>query len=366
MATPSFTTFVRTATASALVLSLTACMPGTDSPTPTANPTTSVETEGDAPENSLVRVVVHDSFQLSDELKAQFEQQSGYTLEVVTNGDGGALVNKLVLTKDAPLGDVAYGVDNTFASRALSEGVFEEYVPATEGALGAELRLSDGKELTPIDFGDVCLNIDSDYYATVDLAEPLEQDGFFNPAHAGSAVVTNPATSSPGLAFLFATIAKYGEDGYLDYWKQLKDNGLKIVDGWEDAYYVDFSFSGGDRPVVLSYASSPAFTATEDGSRTSTETLMSTCYRQVEYAGVLAGGANPEGAQAFIDFLISDEFQSTIADTMYMYPVSETAEIPEEWASFAPVPDAPATLEPALIDQKRDDWIKEWSAEILG
>lgn len=358
MAVPFLRPVAATSAALALTLSLAACLPGSkdasSSGSTSAAPTT-------------VKVVVHDSFQISDELVAQFEKSSGYDLQLVTNGDGGALVNKLVLTKDAPLGDVAFGVDTTFASRAINEGVFASYTSPVEGAVGQAMRIEGDDTLTPIDFGDVCLNVDSDYFAKIDLAEPLEQDGFFNPANAGLAVVTNPATSSPGLAFLFATIAKYGEDGYLDYWKQLKDNGVKIVDGWEDAYYVDFTATGkGDKPIVLSYASSPAFTVTEDGKRTTTESLMSSCFRQVEYAGVLNNAANPEGAQAFIDFLLEKDFQSTVAEAMYMYPVNQEVGLPEAWAQFAPLPETSLKLSSQDITDNREKWIKEWSAEILG
>lgn len=355
---------VVSAVSAALVVALgaTACMPGTD-PAPTG----SSAGTGDSSPNTTVKVVVHDSFQISDELVAQFETSSGYDLQIVTNGDGGALVNKLILTKDAPLGDVAYGVDNTFASRALNEGVFADYVSANEGEKAAELRLPGDESLTAIDFGDVCLNEDLNYFSAVDLSEPLDKDGFFNPAHADKLVVTNPATSTPGLSFLLATIGHFGEDGYLDYWRELVDNGVKIVDGWEDAYYVDFTGTGeGDRPVVLSYASSPAFTVPEGEDLSTTAALLNTCFRQVEYAGVLSGAANPEGAQAFIDFLLTTDYQDTIADAMYMYPVTEGAYLPESWENFAPIPEETVWLDPALIDQKREQWIKEWSAEILG
>lgn len=359
MAVPSRKTAVFIPALVASVLALSACVPSSNG-TPSAS-------ESSSEKSTTVRVVVHDSFQISDEQKASFKASSGYDLQIVTNGDGGALVNKLILTKDSPLGDVAFGVDNTFASRGLAQDVFAPYTSKAQGELGKSLRIGSDDTLTAVDYGDVCLNIDSDYYATVDLVEPLSKDGFFNPAHAGAAVVTNPATSSPGLAFLLATISKYGEDGYLDYWKQLKANGLKIVDGWEDAYYVDFSANGdGERTVALSYASSPAFTVTDDGSRSTTEALLDTCFRQVEYAGVLEGAQNPEGAQAFIDFLLSEEYQNTIPDAMYMYPVSETAVLPEAWAKFAPVPDTTNSLDAELIANNRDQWIKDWSAAIIG
>ena len=325
----------------------------------------------DAGNSSRVTVIVHDSFAISDELKNQFAKETGYALNIVTNGDGGALANKLVLTKDSPLGDVAYGIDNTFASRAVAEGVFAPYESKAQSELGKGLALptanSGSAPLTAIDYGDVCLNLDTAWFADNNVPEPQTLTDLTKPEYRDLTVVTNAATSSPGLSFLLATIGEFGPDEYLNYWGELTDNGLKVVDGWEDAYYVDFSANGeGDRPIALSYASSPAFTLTEDGSESTTTAMLGTCFRQVEYAGVLTNAENPEGAQAFIDFLLGTDFQSTIADAMYMYPATDTVELPADWAKFAPVPEQPIALDPTEIATNRDAWIKAWSAKVIG
>lgn len=345
-----------TLTALTLTAALAGCVPGSSNED---------NAQGETP--SAVTVVVHDSFQMSEEQQADFEKTSGYDLTIVTNGDGGALVNSLILTKDAPIADAVFGVDNTFASRGISEEVFAPYTSEVASQTSRDLALPGDDTLTAIDFGDVCLNVDPTWFENNSLDVPATLDDLADPAYRNLTVVTNPATSSPGLSFLFATIGKYGEDGYLDYWTQLKDNGLKIVDGWEDAYYVDFTATGdGDRPIALSYASSPAFTVTDDGSATTTSALLDTCFRQVEYAGVLHGAANPEGAQAFIDYLLSEDYQTTIPDAMYMYPVADTVELPDAWAQFAPLPTTPISLDPDTIARMRDTWIKDWSAQIIG
>lgn len=343
--------------ATVVTLALTGC----------AMPGSSQGSDPDAEAPKTVKVVVHDSFQFSEEQKAEFEKESGFKVEIITNGDGGALANKLVLTKDSPLGDVAYGIDNTFASRAVAEDVFASYASPNETELGKSLALPGTDSLTAVDYGDVCLNLDPQWFADNNVAEPTGLEDLVKPQYKDLTVVTNAATSSPGLSFLFATIGKFGSDGYLDYWAQLEANGLKVVDGWEDAYYVDFSGTGdGDRPISLSYASSPAFTVTEDGAQTTTKAMLDTCFRQVEYAGVLANAANPQGGQAFIDYLLKDSFQSTIADAMYMYPASDSVALPDAWAQFAPVPSAPISLDPAEIATNRDTWIKAWSAAVIG
>ncbi|MBK5249986.1 MAG: thiamine ABC transporter substrate-binding protein [Actinomycetales bacterium] len=323
--------------------------------------------DGDAG-GGVVRVVTHDSFAVSDDVLAAFEESSGYLVELSAPGDGGALVNQLILTKDAPLGDVAYGIDNSFATRAIGEGVFESYPPAGLPASAAPYAVDDSGSLTPVDVGDVCLNVDHTWFAEQGLTEPVTLEDLTKPEYSNLLVVTNPATSSPGLAFLLATVGAFGEDGWADYWARLKANGVKVVDGWSDAYSVDFSGSSGQgpRPIVLSYSTSPAAEVAEGDTVAGTGALLDTCFRQVEYAGVLAGADNPEGARAFVDFLLSAQFQADIPNQMYMYPVDDSIELPASWAQFAPLAPEPFTVSPAQIDANRDEWIRTWTATVIG
>lgn len=317
--------------------------------------------------SGTVTLVTHDSFALSDGILEQFETESGYDVETVAPGDGGALVNQLILTKDSPLGDVVFGVDNTFAGRAIDEGVFDPYESEALPASATD-DLLPGGDLTPVDRGDVCINADLAWFDEQGVAVPSTLEDLTDPTYADLLVVTNPATSSPGLAFLLATIGAQGEDGYVDYWQALADNGVKVADGWEDAYYVDYTGAGGEggRPLVLSYATSPAFTVTEDGSETTTTALLDTCFRQVEYAGVLAGAENPDGARALVDFLVSRDVQEDVPGQMYMYPVDDDAQLPAEWAQFAPLADEPFTVDADAISANRSDWIETWTATVLG
>ncbi|MHA7133812.1 thiamine ABC transporter substrate-binding protein [Oerskovia turbata] len=336
-------------------LALTACAGSTDAGS------------GDGSASSTVTLVTHDSFNVSEDVLAAFEEESGLTVKQVAPGDGGALVNQLVLTKDAPLGDVVFGIDNSFATRAIDEGVLDPYTPAGLADSAAQYAVGDGA-LTPVDVGDVCVNVDHAWFTDKGLPEPVTLDDLAKPEYKDLLVVTNPATSSPGLSFLLATVGAYGEDGWEAYWGKLKDNGVKVVDGWSDAYSVDFSGGEGKgpRPLALSYSTSPAFTVSEDGATTSTGALLDTCFRQVEYAGVLAGAKNPEGAQQLVDFLVSDAFQADIADTMYMYPANSDIALPEGWAEFAPLSPSPYQVDPAEITANRDEWIKTWTSTVIG
>ena len=319
---------------------------------------------GDASASGTVTLVTHDSWALDEQLIEQFEQESGLTVEVSAAGDAGTLVNQLVLTKDAPLGDAVFGVDNTFASRALEAGVVEEYTPSGLPE-GAEQL---GGALTPVDQGDVCVNADEAWFEQSDLEVPQTLDELADPEYRDLLVVSNPATSSPGLAFLLATIGAYGEDGFEDYWASLVDNGVKVADSWEDAYYVDFSGAGegGERPLALSYATSPAFTVSEDGSESTTSALLETCFRQVEYAGVLTGSDNSEGARELVDFLLTEDVQAALPESMYMYPADPGTELPADWEKFAPQADAPFEVEPAEVSEHRDEWIERWTETVVG
>jgi thiamine transport system substrate-binding protein len=326
---------------------------------------------GDGGKRERVVLVTHDSFVMSEELQREFEQESGYDLQIQASGDAGALTNKLVLTKDDPTGDAVFGIDNTFGSRAIEEGVLAPYdATLPDGAETYVLPGDDGaqgRELTPVDNGNVCVNVDTGWFVEKGLPEPTSLDDLADPAYADLFVTPGATTSSPGLAFLLATIAEYGdskggEGGWQDYWTRLMANGTQLTQGWSDAYEVDFTQGGGggERPIVTSYDSSPAFTLDDDGA-TTTKALLDTCFQQVEYAGVLAGAENPEGAQALVDFMVGRDFQQALPEAMYVFPVDSGAELPADWAQFAQRPTQPLTVDPAEIAANREQWLQEWT-----
>lgn len=339
--------------AAASVLVLANCSSTTTVTTPNGSP--------QPPNGGEVVVVTHDSFAVPDEVRERFEESTGLTVTFVAPGDGGSLVNQLILTKDAPLGDVAFGVDNTFAARALEAGVFTDYVsnsPAASDA--AHFAIPGSTALTAIDYSDVCLNVDLGYFEERGVEPPATFDDLTSAEYRGLVSVTNAATSSPGLAFLLATIAAKG-DGWQEYWAQLKANDVRVTPSWSDTYYTDFSAPnyGGEYPVVLSYASSPPFEVIEG--EPTTAALLDTCFRQVEYAGVLEGARNPEGGRAVVDWLLSNDFQASVAESMYVYPVSSRVELPATWLAYAPLAPEPWFIAPDEIAASRDAWIAEWS-----
>jgi thiamine transport system substrate-binding protein len=312
-----------------------------------------------------VTLITHGSFALSEPVIAQFEAETGLELEVLPADDAGAMVNQLILTREAPLADAVFGIDNTFASRAIEEGILEPYTSPAAGAEQTELTRGLDGQLTAIDFSDVCVNAD---LRAVPEGADLTFADLSDERYKDQLVVQNPATSSPGLAFLLATIAAHGEDGWLDYWKSLKANGVRIVSGWEEAYYQDFSgpSSQGARPLVVSYASSPPAEADPETGQPVTAAALGTCFRQVEYAGVLRGAANPAGAKLLVDFLLSEAVQRDLPASMWVYPAVADTPLPEDWVRLAPLSDGPWLLSPGAIATYRDEWLETFNDQILG
>jgi thiamine transport system substrate-binding protein len=325
---------------------------------------------GSGSSDDTVTLVTHDSFAVSKSVLRDFTKQTGITVKVLKNGDAGAALNQAILTKDAPLGDAFFGVDNTFLSRALAAGIFVPYSAKGIDQVPAALRLDDRRRVTPIDTGDVCVNYDRQWFADRRLPVPTSLDDLADAKYKDRLVVENPATSSPGLAFLLATVAQYGPDGWDGYWKRLRANGVKVVDGWEEAYNTEFSGSAGqgDFPLVVSYASSPpaeVIYAKPKPKTAPTGSIDDTCFRQVEFAGVLKGAAHPAAAKQLVDFMLTRPFQADIPLAMFVFPAVTGTPLPPEFTKYADAPTDPLTLPPAEIGRNREDWIKQWTTTVL-
>ncbi len=330
-----------------------------------------------APEPTAVRtltVLTHDSYSVSNELITNFEAENQVDITFVKSGDTGAALNRVILLQanNTPAGDVFYGVDNTFLSRALEQDIFEPYNSKSLENIPAGFQLDSQKRALPVDYGDVCINYDKAWFAERGLAVPSSLEDLLKPEYAGLLVVQSPATSSPGLAFMLATIAHFGEDGYLDYWQQLVENGVVIVNDWETAYYTNFSGSSGrgGQPMVVSYASSPPaelIYAETPLLEAPTASIIGegTCFRQVEFVGILKGTKNRDLAEKFIDFMLSKEYQEDLPLQMFVFPVNPEAILPEAFIQAAQVLESPAALDPQRISEMREAWIDAWLERVL-
>lgn len=316
---------------------------------------------------ATLTVMTHDSFAISEDVVTTFEQENNVDVVFLASGDTGTMLNKAVLSKDAPLADVMFGVDNTFLSRALEADIFDAYQSPALSDVPAEFVLDSSFRALPVDYGDVCINYDKKYFEENNLAVPASFEDLAKPEYNGLLVVQNPATSSPGLAFMLATRAYFG-DGFLDYWQSLKDNGVVVVDSWETAYYTNFSASSGQgpQPMVVSYASSPAaevFFATEPPADAPTASIVASgmCFRQIEFVGILKNGQNRDLAEKFVDFMLGKQFQEDMPLNMFVYPVNQSAQLPEVFTQYAQVADQPADITYADIAANRDTWIEAWN-----
>jgi len=317
-------------------------------------------------------VMTHDSFAVSEEVVATFEQANNVQVTFLASGDTGAALNKAILTKDAPLADVFYGVDNTFISRALEAGIFEPYQSPALTDVPASFQLDPTHQLTPVDFGDVCINYDKAYFVENSLPVPASLEDLLKPDYNGLLTVENPATSSPGLAFLLATLAHFGDSGYLDFWAALRDNGLVVVNDWETAYYTNFSASSGQgpQPMVVSYGSSPPaeviFAESPlDDAPTASIVGADTCFRQIEFVGILKGTQNRALSEKFVDFMLSQDFQEDMPLQMFVFPINQNATLPDEFVQYAQIPSQPAQLDPTEIAANREAWIQAWTETVL-
>ncbi len=320
----------------------------------------------------VIRVMSHDSFAVSEDVITAFETEHNAEFALLESGDAGSALNQAILSKENPLADVFFGVDNTFLSRALEADIFEPYESPQLADIPDELELDPQHRLLPVDYGDVCLNYDKAWFDEQGIAPPEGLEDLTNPEYEGLLVVENPATSSPGLAFMLATIDHFGEDGWLDYWAALRDNDVLVTSGWEDAYYGQSTWAGGgDRPIVVSYATSPAaevYFAEEPLEVPPTGNVLGdgACFRQIEFVGILnlKGGEHRDLAEALVDFMLSQRFQEDIPLQMFVFPARDDASLPDfyQWAER---PSEPAEVAASEIQENREDWIQQWTETVL-
>ncbi len=349
----------------------TAAAQPTEAPTQPAAQPTEQPTATLAPGQTELILVTHDSFAASEDVIAEFEKANNAKVRILKSGDAGAALNKEILAGSSnPLGDAFFGVDNTFLGRALKADIFEPYKPAGSDAIPSAFQLDPQWRLTPTDYGDVCVNYDIGWLKQKNIPVPQSLEDLAKPQYKSLLVVENPATSSPGLAFLLATIAHFGPDKYLDYWKQLRANDVAVSEGWDDAFNNRFTLSGkGDRPLVVSYATDPGaevffsngkYTEPPNGVITSDQS----CFRQIEFVGVLKGAKHPDLAKKWIDFMLSTRFQQDIPGQMFVFPVVPNTPLPD-WFKFAAQVQTPAQVAPDQIDANREKWINAWTQTVL-
>lgn len=329
--------FIRTLLVASFVVAVTACS------SPSSN------TSIDATPNE-VTLLAYDAFTPKEGIFDVFTAATGAKVKVVTGGDSGVLISKAILTAGTPEGDVLWGLDNTLLSRAQKDDLLTSY--------------------EPVDTGDICVNYDKQWFASRDIAPPKFFEDLALPAYKNLLVVQDPVASSPGLGFLLGTIAHFGVDKWQNYWKSLKENGVRVSPDWTSAYTIDFSGSSGKGkyPLVVSYGSSPpaeVLYAEKPIDTPPTAVIESTCFRQTEYVGALRGTRNPNLAAQLISYLLDVPFQESMPLSLFVFPVNKNATLPDLFTKFAVAPKNPLTLDPTDIEKNRDAWLNSWREIIL-
>jgi thiamine transport system substrate-binding protein len=317
-----------------------------------------------------VVLVTHDSFVITKKERAAFERESGLKLRILQSGDAGQALTTALLTAGNPQGDVFFGVDNNLLSRALAGDLFEPYEPNALAHVDSQYVLDRRHRATPVDHSEVCVDYDRTWFAAHGIEPPRSIDDLTSPRYRGLLVAENPATSTPGLAFMLATVARYGNNGWRGYWTKLRENRALVVDDWEDAYNARFTGGSahGRYPIVVSYSTDPAAAVVFAGkklSRSPVGAVTDSCFRQIELAGVLRGARNAKGARELIDFLLSNRFQAGMPLTMFVLPVRDGVPKPAVFRRFNPVVSRPLELSPATIGANRDRWVSEWTDTVL-
>ena len=329
--------FIGTLLAASFVVAVTACSSSSSNSSIDATP-------------NEVTLLAYDAFTPQEGIFDAFTAATGAKVKVVTGGDSGVLISKAILTAGTPEGDVLWGLDNTLLSRAQKAELLTSY--------------------EPVDTGDICVNYDKQWFASRNIAPPTSLEDLALPAYKNLLVVQDPVASSPGLGFLLGTIAHFGVDKWQNYWKSLKENGVRVSPDWTSAYTIDFSGSSGKGkyPLVVSYGSSPpaeVLYAEKPIDSPPTAVIESTCFRQTEYVGVLRGARNPNLAAQLISYLLDVPFQESMPLSLFVFPVNKKATLPDLFTKFAVAPKNPLTLEPADIEKNRDAWLNSWRDIIL-
>ncbi len=324
---------------------------------------------------TTLKLLTYDSFPTKDTtLNAalkEFTKETGIKVDLRNAGDTGSMVAKAILTAGNPEGDVMWGVDNTFVSRTIEKDIFVSYKAKELSAISSTFTdLATKSLVTPVDYGDVCVNYDIAYFKKNNLEVPATLDDLTKPEYKNLLAVEDPASSSPGLAFLLATIAHFGDDGWEQYWKDLRSNGVKVTESWDSAYYELFSGSSGKGayPLVVSYATSPPAEVIYSDPRVDvapTAAITSTCFRQVEFAGILRGTKHQKESQQLIDFLISKKFQKEIPLNLFVYPIRDDVNLPQEFTDFSTVPEQPFSIDPETITKNREGWVDTWTQLVV-
>lgn len=282
----------------------------------------------DESDRRILKVYCYDSFSSEwgpgPAIAEAFFEQTGISVEYHAPGDAVTVLNQLILEKGKSSADVVIGLDNSLLSRTLDAGILEPYKSPGLSEVPEELIFDKSYTMTPFDYGHFAICYDSEILPV----PPGSLEDLTSEQYADSLVLMDPRTSSPGLGFLLWTVAAYG-DNWVDYWNRLKPSILTVTDGWSQGYTL---FTAGEAPMVLSYGTSPVYHSEYEGTNRYRAAEFSDGHVvQIEGMGISTGTENREAAEAFIDFMLTEEAQRSVAMSNIMLPVNANLELPESF-----------------------------------
>jgi thiamine transport system substrate-binding protein len=312
-------------------------------------------------------VYTYDSFVSwgpAGELKEVFEARYDCNLEFVTAGGGKATLSRLLAEREAGGTDAdLFMAEVNDVPRVATYDLFllvtVEDIPNI-AFVPQDLLLAQTAGLIPYEYGYITLTYDSQVLSEEDLPERLEE--LADPRYKGMLVCEDPRTSSTGFSFLLWTIARFGEEGYLDFWRSLDPTLLTITQGWSEAWTL---LTHGEAPIVVSFSTDTAYGAMyEDSLRYRAFAPGGEGYRTVYGVGIVRETDHPELAKGFIDLLLSKEIQELLPRTEIMFPANEMAELPEEYQEHAVIPSDPLMLPLEIVGARMDNWLHDWARVI--
>ena len=327
--------------------------------------------------DGTLRILTYDIAAFSDEMLAEFTNQTGYPVEMIRTDDSGGILEQLLQTQQAQQADLAIGLDNTYLQTALNFCLLQAHNASASDISETALEPYDGPLALPFDRGDVCLNYDETRVDGTNLTVPTSLWNLTEPEWNGLAAFPSPVTSSPGRAFMSATIDYFENDedntpDAFDWWKAMAANGAIFTTGWTEAYEIHYSGGYGewveghlgDAAMTVSYCHSPGVEAFYGGNWTKSTslTLPRSSFHQVEYAGVINGGTELEAANAFITYLLSEEVNRDMPENNLMQSVLVNATWPETdgYAYHTDLPELNAEISNERIADEMEDWLSAW------
>ncbi len=284
-------------------------------------------------------------------IKKTFEEKHNTDIEFVAVDSAATLLNKVILEGSSTRADIVLGLDMNLFELADKSGLFSSHnINEINSSINLPLKWESNK-FVPYNYGYFSFVYNK---ANLELP-PRSMDELINSTKA-KIVIQDPRTSSPGLGLLTWMKALYG-DKVGDEWKKLNKKIISVTKGWTDSYY-NF-FMTGEADMVLSYTTSPAaHIMFEDRYDILATTFEEGNYITIEFAGILNTSQNKDLANKFLNFMLSEEFQSVIPSTNIMYPVTKIKDLPEAFDKLE-VPKF-IQLDPKEINKNKEKWINEW------